>query len=376
MSGLDIVGSPANRPAGSSRRRRTRRRVRGCIPVLLALAVVVGGGSVAVWKGTDAVRSMLAGPEDYNGNGSGSVTIEVLEGDSAGDIGGTLERKGVVASVEAFTQEAATDSRSLGIQPGFYRLSRQMSARSALDRLVRDDARIENDVTVPEGLTVDEALRRLAGETRVPLSEYVAAARRPGELGLPAYAGGDPEGYLFPATYPLPPQVSAPEVLASMVERFMQVARQLDLAAGAARVGYTPAEVVTVASLVEAEARRPQDFRKVAAVIYNRLDEGRRLQLDSTVQYATGGDGVFTTDRQRRSPSAYNTYRVRGLPPGPVDAPGVRALRAALEPARADWTYFVTVDLDTGRTLFTDSYRRHLRNVEVLRTYCASSKAC
>jgi len=111
-------------------------------------------------------------------------------------------------------------------------------------------------------------------------------------------------------------------------------------------------------------------------VIYNRLRQGTALELDSTVQFATGGTGVFTSDAERDDPSPYNTYRYRGLPPGPIAAPGQQALRAALEPAGGDWTFFVTVDLGTGRTLFTDDAEQHLRNVRKLRAHCATSQAC
>lgn len=376
MSDLDIV-DPSGRATQRSRdSRRTRRRGYGCIPVLLAAAVVAAGIGVVIWQGTDAVRGLFAGPEDFRGDGRGAVTIEVSEGDSAGDIAVTLERAGVVASAEAFTEVAAADSRSLGIQPGFYELNEQMSAQSALDVLVSDAARIEKQVTVAEGLTVGETVARLAGQTRIAADSYTAAAREPARLGLPGYARGDLEGYLFPATYPLPPRVSAIQVLSLMVDRFRQAAAAVDLGAGAARLDVAPGDVVTVASLVQAEARRPQDFAKVAAVVYNRLDKNIALRLDSTVQYATGGTGVFTSDAERNDPSPYNTYRHPGLPPGPIGAPGQRALRAALAPAAGDWKYFVTVDLRTGRTLFATRYDQHLRNVRELRGYCATSEAC
>lgn len=375
MSDLDIV----NPSPGAGRRHRRvgarRHTLRGCLAVTVALAVVVGGVGVVVWTGTGVVRNLFAGPEDYRGQGSGPVTVEVLDGDSAGDIAVTLERAGVVASVDAFTDAAATDSRSLGIQPGFYRLREQMSAKAALELLVGDGARVLHQVTVPEGLTVEETVRRIADQSPVPVGQLAAAARHGAGLGLPAYAR-DAEGYLFPATYPLPPHTGATQVLRLMVERFDQAAEEVRLVARADDVGLDPAEVVTVASLVQAEAKRVQDLRKIAAVIYNRLDEGDRLELDSTVRFVTGGEGVFTTDKQRRSRSAYNTYRVKGLPPTPIDAPGERALRAALDPAGGGWSYFVTVDPRTGRTEFTDHYREHLRGVRQLRAYCRSSPQC
>jgi UPF0755 protein len=357
----------------------TARVARSCLPTLLAI-LVIGGVVVAallfVYRGADGLRDRFAGPEDFDGTGKGSVTVQVGEGDTAGDIAGTLERKGVVASSEAFTDAAAADSRSTQIQPGYYGVKKQMSAESALALLLQPDAKIEEMVSLAEGLTAAETVDQLAEQTDLSVADYDAAAGTPARLGLPPYAGGNLEGYLFPATYALPPKVEAVDVLRTMVERFRQAADNLKLQAGAAKLGYTPAEVVTVASLVQAEAKREQDFPKVAAVIYNRLEQGQPLQLDSTVQYASGGTDVFTSRDERSTPSAYNTYRVAGLPPGPIQAPGEVALQAALEPADANWTYFVTVDLRTGETEFTDDYQVHLRNVERLRKYCTTSDAC
>ena len=380
MTELDLAREPGHDPAGGQHtHRRSRRRLSGCIPVALALVVVLALVAVVggvVWKGAGGLRDLFADPADFAGNGNGKVTVEVAEGELASDIAETLEQKGVVASTEAFTDEAARNSDSLSIQPGFYQLREQMSARSALDLLVSGETRIENEVTIPEGLTVEETLAELAEQTKVSEQAYRAAARRAEALGLPAYADGELEGYLFPATYPLPPGLGAAGVLELMLDRFRQAATVVGLDERAAEVDRTPAEVVTVASLVQAEARRPADFAKVAAVIYNRLDEGIKLDLDSTVQYATGGTGVFTTDKERADPSPYNTYANAGLPPGPIGAPGEQALDAALDPAEGRWTFFVTVNLETGRTLFTPSYSQHLRNVDKLFAYCRSSDAC
>lgn len=382
MTDLDLTREPGHDPAGAQRtHRRSRRRLSGCIPVALALVVVlalVAVVGVVVWKGAGGLRDLFADPTDFagNGNGNGKVTVEVAEGELASDIAKTLEQKGVVASTEAFTDEAARNSDSLGIQPGFYQLREQMSARSALDLLVSGETRIENEVTIPEGLTAEETFAELADQTKVSEQAYRAAARRAEALGLPVYADGELEGYLFPATYPLPPGLGAGRVLELMLDRFRQAATAVGLAERAVEVDRTPAEVVTVASLIQAESRRPADFAKVAAVIYNRLDERIKLDLDSTVQYATGGTGVFTTDKERADPSPYNTYTNAGLPPGPVGAPGELALEAALDPAEGRWTFFVTVNLETGRTLFTPSYSQHLRNVKKLFAYCRSSGAC
>jgi peptidoglycan lytic transglycosylase G len=167
-----------------------------------------------------------------------------------------------------------------------------------------------------------------------------------------------------------------------MVGRFKEAARDVGLVAGADRQGVSPHDAVTVASIVQREARREQDLAGVAEVVYNRLDgfcrgSGRRLQMDSTVHYAAGdNDSVFTTEEMRAVDSPYNTYLVPGLPPGPIASPGEAALAAALDPADEGSCFFVTVDLDTGETLFADTAAEHKENVARLREFCEDSELC
>jgi UPF0755 protein len=162
-----------------------------------------------------------------------------------------------------------------------------------------------------------------------------------------------------------------------MVARTVDEAASLHLAGKAKELGYSAHDVMTVASLVQAEARLDRDFPKVARVIYNRLDKKMPLQFDSTVHYATGKDGsVGTSAEARSSSSAYNTYRVAGLPPTPISAPGEQALKAALNPADGSWLYFVTTNPDTGETKFATSYAAHLENVAQFKKWCAQSTTC
>ncbi|MDF2968234.1 MAG: mltG [Nocardioidaceae bacterium] len=351
---------------------------RACIPVLIALLVVLGALGVVVWRGADVVTGLFAEAQDYSGQGAGTVRVEVLEGDSTTDIGARLERAGVVASVEAFTDAAAREPRSLSIQPGLYELREQMAAKAALATLVEGEAMIDTSVTVPEGFTVDETIERLAESSELSRQELERATRFPQRLGLPGWANGDLEGYLYPSSYRVDPRTTATDALTRMVAEFSSKADELSLVRRADAMDLAPRQIVTVASLVQAEASRPADFPKVARTIYNRLNARMPLQLDSTVHYATGDDSgdVFTSQQQRDNPSQYNTYRHRGLPPGAINSPGERALRAALDPARGNWKYFVTVNLETGRTLFARSYREHKKNTQKLRNYCASSDQC
>jgi UPF0755 protein len=158
-----------------------------------------------------------------------------------------------------------------------------------------------------------------------------------------------------------------------MTAAFTRTADEVGLVEGAADLGFTPLEIVTVASYIQAEASNPEDFPKIARAVYNRLEDGQPLQLDSTVNYATGKHDIFTSDSDRASDSPYNTYRVSGLTPGPIASPGKEALAAALAPADGPWRYWVTVNLDTGETKFSESYEEHLRNVEELRAWVAAN---
>jgi UPF0755 protein len=134
---------------------------------------------------------------------------------------------------------------------------------------------------------------------------------------------------------------------------------------------------MTIASLVQAEARDDEDFAKVSRVIYNRLEKSMPLQFDSTVHYAVGRDGkVSTSEEDRNVDSPYNTYRHPGLPPTPIMAPGEQAIKAALEPAEGDWLYFVTTNPDTGETKFAETFAEHQKNVAEFKEYCATSDSC
>jgi UPF0755 protein len=356
------------------KRHRSRRSLGGCLAVLIALAVLVVGGYLAYSYGMTAIKDRLSGPEDYSGAGSGRVLVEVKDGDAASDIGATLADKDVVKSVEAFTEEARNDPESVNIQVGFYELRKQMSAEAALAVLVDPQNRMRSVVTVPEGYTVKQIVATLAAKTDFSKKDFNRVLRRPASLGLPAYADGNAEGYLFPATYELPPNATPKSILATMVDRWKQAAEEADLEGAAREQGYTPAELMVVASLVEAESNRDEDRGKVARVIYNRLEgdaTGKLLQIDAAVNYGIGrnlGVGLTTDDLEVDSP--YNTYKNPGLPPTPIEAPGDAAIEAAAHPSDGPWIYYVTVNLRTGETKFTEDYDTFLKYKAEFKEYC------
>ena len=375
-----VFGSDPGSRRGS--RRAKKNRSLGWLAALLALLLLIGGGTLLVVAGVGKVKDLFGGPEDYSGSGTGEITIEVHEGDTAAAIGRTLKAAGVVKSVDAFVAEASADERSRGIQVGFYLMAKKMSARSALDVLVDPDNLIRAQVTVPEGLTVDQIVALLAKRTDFAEKQLRNVLARPAQLGLPAYAEGNPEGYLFPATYEIKPNTTALSLVKGMVSRFNAAADEVSLEQRAADVDMSPHDVVTVASIIEREVKREQDLSGVAEVIDNRLsgncpDTAGLLQMDSTVHYAAGAnDSVFTTDEMRDSDSPYNTYKFAGLPPGPISAPGQAALEAALSPTDEGYCYFVAVNLETGETLFAQTGSEHAANVAKLDEYCNESDLC
>nr|WP_258054921.1 endolytic transglycosylase MltG [Streptomyces sp. Ru71] len=217
-------------------------------------------------------------------------------------------------------------------------------------------------LVVPEGwraaqvyAAVDKALALPPGSTRKSLAKA--------QLRLPSDAGGNPEGYLFPATYPLPDKGRAtPEqLLATMVDTANRTFAATPVAAGAQRNALNVYQAVTIASIVQAEAATKADMGKVARVVFNRLERGMPLQMDSTINYALGRSTLRTTTADTRVQSPYNSYERMGLPPTPIDNPGEDALHAAINPTPGDWLYFVTVK--PGDTRFTADYAEHERNV-------------
>ena len=367
---------------GGGRRRATSRRrsLPGCIAVLVALAVVVGGLYLVASWGVGKIQDQFDSADDYPGPGHGKVTFEVQEGDTVAAMGRNLKEQGVVASVQAFTDAAAANQDSTRIQVGFYPLKKEMAADDVVEVLVDPSNIVKDTVTIPEGLRVEEIVDILADKTDFSKAQFEKALDRPDQLGLPDYASGNPEGYLFPATYDFGPTATPESILQTMVARWQQAADDADLESAAADLGYTPQELMTVASLVQAEGRGA-DMPKIARVIYNRVENPDNgitnglLQVDASVNYALGRStiAVLTQDQiDSVADSPYNTYKQTGLPPTPIEAPGDDAIAAAAHPEDGDWLFYVTVNLRTGETKFTDSYDEFLQFKQELQSYCAT----
>ncbi len=342
------------------------RRITG-IAVLLAILALAWGTWSFLTGGGGAVAET-----DYAGEGVGEVDIIVARGDTLTAIGQTLTDAGVVRSVDAFIDAAEANEAAASIGPGTYTLRLQMSGASAIDLMLDPISRADSRLVLPEGLRLPQTIEAAAQTSGLPLSEFEQVIDNPGLLPLPPWAEQRPEGFMFPATYDLAGDETAEEILATLVTRFDQSALELDLVARAEAIDRTPYEVMIVASLVQAEVL-PEDMRKAAAVIYNRLDEGMPLQFDSTVSYALGITELQLSAEQLETESPYNTYANEGLPPTPINSPGEAAIEAALNPAKANWLYFVTINPDTRETKFAKDYDRFLRLKDQLREWLAEN---
>jgi UPF0755 protein len=349
------------RGGGSRRRRKRHNRGRFLAPLLafVVLAGIIGGGGYFgyLWL-SDALV-----PDDYTGQGTGEVVVEIKDGQSASEVAEELERLGVVASARAFSNAIGNAGKSGSLQPGHYKMRKKMSAAGAVAMLNPGNKLLEK-VILKEGLRLSDTLTTLAKATGKPAKEFAAAAKDTADLDLPSYAKGKLEGYVFPATYEFAPTTTPAQMLAAMVKRFNQTAEETDLLAGAKALGRKPQDIVVIASIIQAEAGRIEDMPKIARVIYNRLQHQpeMKLAMDSTVMYALNKYGTAATYAETKTKSRYNTYEYLGLPPGPIANPGQHAIEAALNPAKGPWLYFVATDPKSNVTKFatTEAERQAL----------------
>ncbi len=348
---------------------------KGCLAVIVALGVLLFGGYF-VYDKAETFMSTFGQVPDYTGAGKRPITITIPDGASLDDIGAILAAQDVVKSTKAWDKAVRQEERATSIQAGRYLMRTQIPAADALRLLINPgESQIRLQFTIREGLRLSVQIDELAKETKIKKSDYQAALKKPQTLGLPAYAKNRPEGFLFPETYELTGDATASSVLQRMVSQYKSVSGAIGLESKAKSLNRSPYDVLIVASIIEREVRNPAYRPMVARVVYNRLDKGQKLELDSTVSYAVNKtDKVTTSDSERNSKSPYNTYRYEGLPPGPISAPGRKALEAAVNPAKGNWLYFVTVDLDTGETKFANTFKDHQQNVAEFQAWCQSHK--
>ncbi|WIE74314.1 endolytic transglycosylase MltG [Curtobacterium sp. MCSS17_007] len=348
-------GGASRQPRGPRPPRRRGPLIAGIVIVALVLAVGVGAYAFAAPKIQQVVGAIGGSrePDDYTGDGTSKVTVTIKQGDIGEDVAKTLQRSGVVKSSKVFYKLLLT-SPDVSFQPGSYELKKEMSSKAALAALRDSDNRVEASIVIPEGTALQDIEAGMVSKAGLTEAEVTAAAKDVQAYGLPA-GTTTLEGWLFPATYPINPGWTAKQYFQSMVDTMKE-----HLAAAGVAEG-DQERVIVFASLVQKEAGLAADYPKVARVFQNRLDIDMPLQSDATVAYGTGNTHkVTTTDAERADAgNEYNTYVHKGLPPAPISNPGDVAIKAVTNMADGKWLYFVTVDLDTGETVFSDTYAQH-----------------
>ncbi|GAA0499841.1 hypothetical protein Ade02nite_93030 [Paractinoplanes deccanensis] len=349
------------------------------------LLAVLGGG---VWFGYTKVKDFFVAA-DYDGSGGAAVQVDIAKNATLTDIGNALVDKDVVKSTKAFVNAADANPKGKNIQSGTYNLKKQMSAESAVTLLLDPKSRVSKGVTIPEGKTANQVYDILAKATGKKVEDFKEAAKDPEALGVAdfwfnrsnnAKATKSIEGFLFPDTYEFDPKATAEDMLRTMVTHFNTVAEETGFVEKAqSDRNLTPNEVLTVASLAQAEAGNKDDLGKVARVAYNRLYVGTPeipcgcLEFDVGINYyyqltgkATKPSGKMTNAELYDPKNPYRLHGRKGLTPTPINNPGKAAMEAALEPPKGDWFFFVAIDKQ-GHSAFAKTLAEHDANVEKAR---------
>ncbi|KAA5831851.1 endolytic transglycosylase MltG [Saccharopolyspora hirsuta] len=370
-------------------RRRKRRRLVTALAGLFVLVLV----GVGVLYGASQIMQIGA-YDDYDGEGTGDVVIEVKPGDTVSAIGRTLAQQDVVASTKAFTKAAEENRQINSIQPGYYLMRGKMSGEAAVAHILSPKAKVGRvdirggmrleDQLAPDGGHTPGILTRLAeatcaGEnpacTTSEEMHHIAATADLKSLGVPEWAIADAskaeperrlEGLIMPGIYDVKPGESAENVLRDVVTRSAAALEVAGLPQRAEGTGRTPYELLTIASIVQSEAIT-KDFAQVARVIENRLKQpAMRLGMDSTINYPLDKPSLLTDPKDRERPGPYNTYMNFGLPPTPISTASKEALEAAERPAEGNWRYFVKCYPD-GTSCFADTYEQHRAYIDEAR---------
>ncbi|MFF4397632.1 endolytic transglycosylase MltG [Streptomyces sp. NPDC001480] len=342
----------------------------------LVVCLVFGGGLAGVgYFGYHFYKDRFGAAPDYAGDGNGEqVTVVIPKGAGGYTIGQKLKEAGVVESVDALVSALGANPDGKGIQDGVYTLQKHMSAASAVELMLSPKSR--SNLIIAEGSRNVAVYAMIDKRLEVPKGTTAKVAKNDyRKLGLPDWALShsnlkDPlEGFLYPSSYAAAKGQKPEAVLKSMVSQANQTYQELGLVKKAKSLGLdTPWQLLTVASLVQAEGTSHDDFRKMAEVVYNRLEPGNpqtngRLEFDSTYNYVKNQSKIDLSIAELRNyNNPYNTYFVRGLPPGPIDNPGEEALRGALDPTHDGWYYFISMDGKTSE--FTKTLAEHQKLVD------------
>ncbi|WP_329469960.1 endolytic transglycosylase MltG [Streptomyces sp. NBC_01723] len=349
-----------------------KKRRSGC--ACLVVCLVLGGGVAGVgYFGYQFYQDRFGAAPNFAGDGNGEeVTVTIPKGAGGSTIGQELKRQGVVKSVDAFIAAQQSNPRGKSIQDGVYTLQKEMSAESAVELLLSPGSR--SNLIIAEGRRNVDVYKLIDKRLGVKEGTTAKVAKTESDsLGLPDWALNhknvkDPlEGFLYPSSYSAAKGQKPEDVLKQMVSRASEQYQRIGLEEKAEGLGLKgPWELLTVASLLQAEGKTHDDFRKMSEVIYNRLkptntETNQKLQFDSSFNYLKGQSNINISESEINSNTdPYNTYTNKGLPPGPIGNPGEEALQAALNPTTDGWIYFVATD-GVAKTEFAKTHDEFLK---------------
>lgn len=328
-------------------------KVIGIIIVILIIAALLFTAGVVA-----GVYYVMVPP-----GGANPVKIEVAKGASAGEIADKMEKAGVIRNALLFRVVVRMAEAGRDIKPGKYMIDPNDNMMEILHQLRKGIGKLRL-VTIPEGLTLPQVAKLMEEKDVVSEEDFLNAASEK-MFAVNGRTLENLEGYLLPDTYDIPARYDASRVIEVLVESFKDkvvplykrkkdnLPRKLSLH-----------QVVTLASMVEREAKVPDERPIIAAVYYNRLKKGMKLECDATVQYALGKNKEVLKYSDLEVKSPYNTYLHKGLPPGPICNPGISSIKAVLEPKDVDYLYYVRNDVkDDGSHVFSKTYSEHQRAI-------------
>jgi UPF0755 protein len=297
---------------------------------------------------------------DFEGPGVGEVVVRIEAGEDGLAISEKLLDAGVIRDFDSFYRFLI--EKNPVFYPGSFMLKLQMSNASVLEVLTNPANAITYRVTIPEGFRAIQIFEELARVSGISSTEFKKAAQNLEGLGIPKEAPTI-EGYLFPATYSFDKEANAESIINTMVNRMKKELTDLEIPENQWH------EILTLASIVQREAKLKEDFYKVSRVLANRLEINMRLETDPTITYSYSGKDMSKVSREKQIEHGYNTYLLPGLPPGPIASPGSLAIDATLNPVAGDWLFFVTINLASGETKFSRTLAEHESWVVFLRAW-------
>ena len=350
--------SSATRSRGAARRCPQQQR-RSKAPAIAAIVAVLVVAAIAYFFVVPAVKSIFAPQQEQTVPAGQDVTITIPEGASGDDIASILSKNHIVENPKDYYAAVAKEGAEMSLKPGDYALKTGMNAVDVVKQLVAGP-NAGAVLTIQEGLTLEQTAERIEAVYGISKDEFLAQAKASKYVDdypfLEDAYNDSLEGYLYPKTYTFTDTPTADDIIRKLLDQFVSETASLNLDKGAN--GLSAQQIVTMASLIERETAVDSERPTIASVIYNRLDADMPLQIDAAIVYARGGGNQAVTYSDLEIDSPYNVYKNYGLTPGPICSPSISSIKAALNPDKTDYLYYVASATGDGTHKFSSDYEQ------------------